>query len=182
MTLPTSFKPLRKAVIAALTTSTGKPRALASGHLFAQAAASERHQRGVTTKAAPRALVVIKNARPDVQGGVLQGTDIQRDMVTVEITLWYYAGSELFSAETTTALDRIDEDTPLIVAALCQPGALVLDPSSNPTGIDGGSLRVELWSSQGPDLIPVQQSPTEGRRIFRVVHTFVTGIELQQPT
>lgn len=182
MTLPVSFKPLRYAVIAALTTSTGKPRALSAGHLFAQAAASERQQRGATTKGRPRALVVVKNARPDVQGGVLQGTDIQRDMVTVEITLWYYAGSELFSAETNATLDRIDEDTPLVVAALCQPGALVTDPSGNATGIDGSSLRIELWSSQGPDLIPVQQSPSDGRRVFRVVHTFLTGIELQQPT
>lgn len=182
MTTPTSFKPLRDAVMYALTNATGKPRALSESHLFARATAADARQRaaGVVTK--PRALVVVKNAIPDIQGGVLQGDNVQRDLVTVEITLWYYGGSELFSAETDAALDRIDADTPLIVAALCQPGALLTDQNGNGTGLDGGSLRIELWSSQGPDPIPVQETAGAAQRIFRVVHRFGSVVELAQPS
>lgn len=175
MALPSTTVPLRKAVIAALTTETGKTGAIPATNLFRLARPSARAQRSSTVKGAPTAWVTVRDHAPDPDALLLEMSNVRRLVVVVEIECTYYAGSELFGAEHASALERIETDRVALIDALVFPEALRLDPDGQETGLDGGSLTFAGYRSVGPAPSPV--SPESGR-LLSVTHTFVCKVEI----
>jgi hypothetical protein len=175
VTAPSSCTPARLAVVAALTTSTGKPRALVN--LYRQATPADVAQNLADLKKKPSAFVLFGDAVLD--GEVENGSKITMHYV-VTITRWYWMGSDLIKREVERQMARIDADTPLMRAALCATGALELDPSGNATGLAGQALRSDGWRSMGPAPLPTQAPDAD--RVLRCVDTFRASIDLLQPT
>lgn len=177
MTSPSSTVPLRRAVERALTQPTGQTRALSHARLFTLTFPAEVVYRPELTIERKCCYVECYGHRDAV--GVLEVGPVVREIVGVRVACWYYAGSELMRDEHERALRELDEDRLLVRAALCYPGVLLYDPDGNDTGLDGGSLRADEWTSDGPTPLPA----TEGQaRVLRVVHSFRTTVELTQPT
>lgn len=176
MAAPTSTTPLRRAVIAALTTATTKTQALPVANLFVLARPATRAQSAAKVKGAPAVWVTVRDhaADPDALG--LEMSTIRRESVVVEVECTYYAGSELFSAEHAAALVRIEDDRQLVISALLYPEALRYDPQGNDTGLDGGSLRFDGYRSIGPAPSPVPAGSTA--RLLTVTHLFQVKVEL----
>lgn len=174
MTLPSSTVPLRDAVIASLTTDTGKPNAIPASYLFRQAVRGPTAQRAVTLKQGPTAWVTVRDHAADGDRVLMEMSTIRAERVTVEILCEYYAGHELFSAEHDAALVRIENDRQRVLRALLYPENLRLDPDGNDTGLDGGSLRFDGYRSLGPSLAP----GTGKTRVLAVIHLFPATLEL----
>lgn len=175
MALPSTTIPLRKAVIAALTTATGKTAALSRAHLFRNARPLARAQRSATVKGQPAAWVTVRDHAPDLDFVGLEMSDRRRLSCTVEIECTYYAGNDLFSAEHAAALDRIESDRVALIDALLYPEALRFDPTGQDTGLDGGSLMFAGYRSTGPAPSPVK--PNSGG-VLTVTHAFACKVEL----
>lgn len=173
MPFPADTAPLYRAVVAALTTSTGQVAALPASKLYVLARPEDFSNEGAnagTVFRRPKVWVEPINTRPiDPQ---LRLTDRNRVEATVRIHTYYFA-HEAHTAEWQTAMERIDRDRVLVGEALTYPGALAEDPDENPTGLDGGSLRMDggRWTPEGP----VQ---TRKDRVWRLTHVFRAGVEL----
>lgn len=178
MTLPLSASAARRAVLHALTTATGQPRALTT--LF-KAGPATMPQNVADVKGAPRCHVLM---RDPVLDGEMENGSSETVHYVCQITCWYYSGSDVLpakaSSENDTALARIETDFVAVRAALCYPGALAADPSGNDTGLAGHALRSDGWRAQGPDPMPTQG--TETARVLRVVHFFRASIDQLQPS
>lgn len=171
MALPTSTVPLRNAVSAALTTDTGKTNAIPAGFLFRKAVRGSTAQRSVTLKEGPTAWVVVRDHRAIADRLLLEMSTVRALTVVVEILCEYYAGHELFGAEHDAAVLRIEADRVRVIKALLYPEALALDPDGNETGLDGGSLRFDGYTSIGP-------TPPGKTRVMSVTHFFTATLEL----
>lgn len=172
MALPTTFGPAHDAIYEALTTDTGRTRALAPEYLFKRLA-DRRDQAGTEGEAikfGKAVLVTLRDfgaaAQPEMEPG-----DRIRYAGTVEILRVYHARSDLMPAERERARLLACDDTHRIRQALCFPGALTLDASSNETGISGGALDPFGWRSRGPDA-------QQGRGYLTCLDTFPVTISL----
>jgi hypothetical protein len=160
----------RQAVIAALTTVTGKPRALPEASLFRSSLVSKAKDRTISARVNKRAFVLFSDAY--IEPGANEFGSIIKHFYTVTVECRYAMGSDLFADETNRALDVIDADQPLIRAALCAPGALV------GCGLDGDALRSDAYRTQGPT--PPRNE--NGERVLTVTHFFTASIDITQPT
>ena len=175
MALPSTTIPLRKAVIAALTTDTGKTGAIPAANLFRLARPLARAQRAATVKGQPAAWVTVRDHAPDPDALMLEMSNVRRLTCVIEIECTYYAGGELFSVEHAATLERIETDRVALIDALVFPEALRYDPDGQDTGIDGGSLSFAGYRSVGPAPSPV--APDSGR-LLSVTHAFACKVEL----
>lgn len=179
MTLPSSCTFARRAVMYALANVTGKPRCLASDYLFRLTGPAQATKNAADMKKRPGAFVLFRDAALD--GEMENGSSIVVNY-TVQITCWYYAGSDALPAkldsETDKALERIEGDEHRLRAALCYPGALDLYGSDD-TGLCGQALRDEQWRAAGPDPMGPDEN---GDRLLRVIHTFRASVDQLQPT
>jgi len=173
MSLASSTVPLRRAVIAALTTVTGQPSAIPAASLFREAVPAPAAQRAVTLRQGPTAWVTVRDHSADGDRIMLEMSTVRAERVTVEVLCEYYAGSEQFSSEHSTALVRLEEDRQRVMRALLYPEALRYDPDGDDTGLDGGSLRYDGYRSVGPILGVAGKS-----RVLSVIHTFPATLEL----
>lgn len=191
MTLPSSWKPARDAVVAALTTVRTAPRAIPSGKLFVEGTPAEIVARPESLKPGsstsktqgPRAFVIFRDGSPEVPGLWETSTE-RREVWFVQITCWYWLGNDMLptvAGEMPKALQRVAEDQERILAALCYPGALATDPSGNDTGLDGGSLRADQYRCVGPDPMPIQRGE-QSYRVMRITHLFRTTLTLAAPS
>jgi hypothetical protein len=183
MTQPSSPIAARLAVETALTTVTSAPRAIGSAYLFKLATPAEVAQNPADLKKQPRCWVLFRD--PVTDGEMENGSLITMHYV-VQITRWYWMGSDLMKAEVKKTLERIDADTPRMRSALCASGALDSYTGSiegvvatYPTGIDG-ALRPDGWRSVGPDPTPTTQP--DDQRVLRCNDFFRASIDLAQPT
>lgn len=181
MTLPSSCTPARRAVVTALTTSTGQPRAIASDYLFRATSPAEVAQNPADVKKKPGVFVLFRD--PVLDGEIENGSSIVVHYVA-QITCWYWMGSDVLparaSGEVDVQLARIEADENRLRAALCYPGALLTDPSSNDTGLCGHALRSDGYRAVGPDPLPTQGD--DAGRVLKVVHYFRASVDQLQPT
>lgn len=177
MAYPLSTHPLHQAVLAALTTHTGKPRCLQPDRLFVRGRPSDfltapRHH---PTAQSPRCFVApIQSVSDSV---TLTMSNRRHVEARVELILWYGGANPLAPLEWSHVVARAEEDIRLVCGALCEPGALLFAPNGEETGADGGSL-LEGGSSHsisGP--IPL----TGEVGVVTVVHSFRAGVELTAP-
>ena len=176
MALPSSPTHARNAVITALTTVTGATRGLASNEIYKRASPTTWAQNLADLKKQPRCFVVFRD--PVLDGEMENGSSIVMHW-TVQITTWWWMGSDQMRDEVDTQLGRIEESANAIRAALCYPGALALDGSDD-TGLVGHALRSDAYRAQGPDEIPT--TTPDGPRALRLVHYFRASVETLQPT
>lgn len=177
MALPTSTEPLRLAVLNALTSPTTKPRAIPAGLLFEPALDAEGAIRAGAPKDRPRAYVVVRDHGPDPDALQLEMSSVRREAVLVEITCFYWSGNPTVRSEVDATLARIESDRQRLLGALLYPESLATDPDGRETGLDGGSLRWDGYSSTGPSPLPV---PSGASRVLQVVHRFRVKVELAQ--
>lgn len=177
MALPTSTEPLRLAVLHALTSPTGKPRAIQPGLLYEPALDAQGSVRAGAPKATPSVYVVVRDHAPDPDSLGLEGSSIRRESVLVEITCSYWSGNPTSRSEMGETLARIEADRQRLLGALLYPEALRYDPDGQDAGLDGGSLRWDGYSSTGPAPLPV---PSGSPRVLQVVHRFRAKVELSQ--
>lgn len=171
--LPPSIKPLWSAVVRALTTATGKPRALPTERLFKLGFAPAVPETARPLQVHERKRCWVAVISPRIIDPQLEMSDRQRWQVTIEITCWYTAGHELSLREAQAAYEAAIDDVTFVRAALCYPGALAEDAGGVRTGLDGGSLANALTVA-GP--VPV---PDAG--LIRVVYAFTTSLEVAAP-
>lgn len=150
MALPTTFGPATEAIYEALTTATGKSRAIATEHLFLKIA-DKRGDVDLASQAMTRkrVLVVFKDITSAL-GPEVQPSDRLRYTGTVEILRVYHAGNDLFSSEMERARELAANDLHRMRAALCWPGALEKNAALEETGIDGFALNAIGHRSIGP--------------------------------
>lgn len=168
----TSAIPARLAVIAALTTATGKPRALAS--LFRRSGPNPATARTIASKVNKRCAVVFTEWTDD---GDLVPLPVAASTYAVQVICTYAAGSDLFSAEDDLAITAYLADAVTVPAALTQAGALALDPTPVATGLAGGALRRDGYRA-----VVTPPRNTEGERLYMVTHFFTATIDITQPT
>lgn len=178
MAFPTDTEPLRAAVLYALTTTTGQPRAIRGEYLFRELEPADGAARAAAVKNRPGVTVDVLEDGP-ADGSMLEMSDRARLAVRVVITIVYASGASVSAAERRAASRLRAADTARILSALCYPGALDVDQYGNETGVDGGALVREKWSASGPATQPARSADA---RVLRVVHTFRTSVELAQPT
>lgn len=176
MTLPLDTTPLHDAVEHAISQNTGQPRAIPAAHLFALAPPTEGTGRSSVAKAKPVAWVDVVDESA-AEPNMLEMSDRRRVGVRVVITCNYAAGQDAASRKAARAV--VKRSTALLLAALCYPSALELDPDGNETGVDGGALRADQHASSGPPRQPLKSTDPH---VMQVVHTFRTTVELRQPT
>jgi hypothetical protein len=172
MPFPADTAPLYRAVVAAMTTETGQVAALTASKLYVLARPEDfqSEANAGTIFRRPKVWVEPIHTRPiDPQ---LRLTDRNRVEATVRIHTYYFA-HETHTTEWQTTMARIDRDRVLVGEALTYPGALLEDPDGNPTGLDGGSLRMDdgRWAPDGP-------TQTRKDRVWRLTHVFRAGVEL----
>lgn len=179
MALPSDTTPLRRAVIAALTGGTGKPRAMALDglplfQLLPPAAAMARPAR-VQTEPGCWVFVVDHQVAPDA---VLHEMSTERrEQVRVEIVVSFWSGNPEHAEEHATQIERIERDRQRVISALCYPGALQYDDLGNETGLDGDSLPFAGYRSKGPEPLPMT---ADSPRVLTVTHSFVATVSLLQ--
>lgn len=142
MTFPTSTRPALEAIYESLTQVTGRTRALASDRLFKRAPAAQRGEAGNEAEAIKWGrvcFVYIRDLSAAPQPEVAPGDRLRYSGIC-EITRRYRAGNDLFSAEAERAYVTAVDDSHLVRAALCWPGALTTTIAGEETGIDGGAL------------------------------------------
>lgn len=141
MTFPTSTRPALEAIYESLTQSTGRTRALSSDRLFKRRSAlrNEAASEAEAIKWGRACFVYIKDLSAAPQPEVAPGDRLRYSGIC-EITRIYRAGNDLFSAEAERAYVTAVDDSHLVRAALCWPGALTTTIAGEETGIDGGAL------------------------------------------
>lgn len=173
----TDARAARRAVIAALTTVTSKPRGLPLASIFNRAAPARSSQRAVEVLVKKRCLVSFVDST--IEAGAAENGSLIRHFYSVRIDCFYHAGSDLFNVEADKALEAILADQPLIRAALCSSGALALDPSGNDTALDDYALHSAGYRMAGPT---PSGTATDGSRTLNVTHFFTASIDVTQPT
>lgn len=170
---PEDTTPLEEAVVKALTTETGLFRALKSADLFSLSAPGAEVLNPASLKARPSCWVITRDFTSEPPTSEV--SDEVRVRCTVQVTLHYWAGSDVMKKEALKARARIARDMIRVRAALAYPGAL-LD-----VGLDGNSLRAGPgeWRTVGPEPLRL---PEDGTRILRVNHLFLATLTLSQPT
>lgn len=176
MTLPTTCTPARRAVVHALTTVTGMPRALASDQLFRLLPPAQAAANPADVKRKPGVFVVFADAAVDPE---MENGSVMTIHHSVVITCTYYMGSDPMAAEVDRQLERMEADGNRLRAALCYPGALATYDGAD-TGLCGGALRSDGYRAQGPTPMPV--TPESEDRLMRVVHYLRASIDTLQPT
>lgn len=132
---------LRTAILEALTTVTGKPRALASQYLF-QAGyppGVDPTLRSTRALEKPGAFVAIGRVEP--QAGVT--TEIGSDrlyLLQIAISRDYHIGYEFSLADVQTWMSRVADDFMRVRDALCYPGNLTQTAGAIQTGIADNGL------------------------------------------
>jgi hypothetical protein len=151
MALPTSFDAAYEAVYEALTTSTGKTRAIDSAQLFKRLASknAEAGTEAESIKHGKACLVVFRDWSDVPQPEMAPGDRI-RFAGVCEITRIYHAGNSLMYEERERARKLASDDVLRVRAALCWPGALSTNAALEVTGIDGGALTASGHRSVGP--------------------------------
>lgn len=151
MALPTSFDAAYEAIYEALTTSTGKTRAIGSTQLFKRLA-SKNADAGAEADAIKhgKACLVVFRDWSDVPQPEIAPGDRIRFAGICEITRFYHAGSALMYEERERARKLAADDLLRVRAALCWPGALTTNAALEVTGIDGGALTASGHRSVGP--------------------------------
>lgn len=142
MTFPTSTRPALEAIYESLTLVTGRTRALADDRLFRRAPAAQRGEAGNEAEAIKLGrvcFVYFRDLSAAPQPEVAPGDRLRYSGIC-EIVRRYRAGNDLFSAESERAYVTATDDSHLVRAALCWPGALTLTLAGEETGIDGGAL------------------------------------------
>jgi hypothetical protein len=176
---PVDDTPLRDAVVAALTTATGKPDSLGLNvppslgkhTLFVEAPSTEPPIGDVT--GGPRVTVEIHAHMPN-PSSPLEGGDVRSEALTVEVVCWYSSGNPAFKSEIDRQRRIIARDKQRVIKALTCAGVLGFDPSGNDTGADGGCLRWDGYTSRGP----VFPKKSDDLRVVSVTHAFRTTVEL----
>lgn len=149
MAAVTSYGPLRDRIYEALTTNTGKPRALAAADLF---------QRGYPSGVDPKLRAMRCRERPTVfvamprQGAAVGDPELGSEHLyelTIAISRDYFLGWPMTATEgrtaglneVETALVKVADHFPKLRAALCYPNAHdTVTETSAATGLAGGSL------------------------------------------
>lgn len=151
MALPTSFDQAYEAIYEALTTSTGKTRAIGSTQLFKRLASknSEAGSEGESIKLGKACLVVFRDFADVPQPEVAPANRIRYQGIC-EITRLYHVGNSLMYEERERGRKLALDDLHRVRAALCWPGALTLNAALETTGIDGGALTASGMRSVGP--------------------------------
>ncbi len=151
MALPTSFDAAYEAIYEALTTSTGKTRAIGSTHLFRRVASknAEAGTEGEAIRLGKAVLVTLRDLGDVPQPEIAPGDRI-RFAGTCEIVRIYHAGNALMYEERELARKLAADDLLRVRAALCWPGALSTNAALEVTGIDGGALTASGHRSVGP--------------------------------
>lgn len=151
MALPSSFAPAHAAIYEALTSDTGRTRALATEYLFKRRA-SKRDDAGTESDAIRlgRSVLVVLRDFGAVPQPEIAPSDRIRYAGICEITRLYHAGNDLMSSEVERARLIAADDLHRVRAALCWPGALATTLAGEVTGIDGGALTAVGHRSQGP--------------------------------
>ena len=170
--MPRTLTPARQAIVAALTTATGKTNALGP-RLFQLMPPARGAERGKLLMATPGVWVAIKNAAT-TGNPLLDQSTTQGFALTAEITCSYWSGDPKNPAEVERTQAMFEEDGPRVVSALTSE-ALHLAPNGISTGIIGGQLLRVGYSSRGPDPWPLD---TGAARLVRVVHVFPFLVEL----
>lgn len=170
MTRTVDFTPAYEALYAALTTSTGKPRALAASSLFIRLLGPKEDT------AAAYGQTLIKPAVHVRIGNLSSVTehvncDFARYVGTVDVLRLYRPGKSLFAAETDAAMRQALRDSHLVAQALTYPTALSYTPSGSDTGIDSGCLTLAGHVTTGPD-------HDERNSVVRAVDRFTISITL----
>ncbi len=173
----TDARAARRAVIAALTTDTGKDRAIPTASLFNRATPARSSTRAIEVLVKKRCLVSFIDST--IEPGAAENGSLIRHFYTVRIDCFYHAGSDLFNVEADRAQETILADQPLIRAALCSEGALALDPSANDTALDGHALHSAGYRMAGPTPSGIA---TDGSRTLNVTHFFTASVDVTQPT
>lgn len=150
MTLPVDFTPAYDALYAALTTDTGRPRALQSGDLFLRLRGpSEDNSKAYGQTLVGKQVHVRISGLTSVTEHV--NCDHARYVGNVDVLRLYRPGKNLFAEETDAALRAALRDSHLVAQALTYPTALELSPAGLETGIDGGCLHLANHTTAGPD-------------------------------
>jgi hypothetical protein len=170
MTYPVDFTPAYEALYAALTTLTGKPRALQSAATFMRLVGpkDDAAQAYGQTLVGKRCFVKI-SAPSSVTQHV--NCDFARYFCTVEVLRLYRPGKDLFTAETDVAMKQAMRDAHLVAQALTYPTALSVAPDASETGIDGGCLSLAGHTTTGPD-------HDTANSVVRMVDRFTVSITL----
>ena len=151
MALPSSFTHAHTAIYEALTSDTGRTRALATEHLFKRLAErrADGGAEGEAIKLGKAVLVVLRDFGAVPQPEIAPSDRIRYAGVC-DIVRLYHAGNDHMSSETERARLLAADDLHRVRAALCWPGALATTLAGAVTGIDGGALTAIGHRSQGP--------------------------------
>lgn len=173
MTLPTSFDAAYEAVVEALTTDTGRTRALTPEHLFKRIAStrSDGDLEAQVLKHRKVALVVLRDLVPHV-GSEMQPTDRLSYDGFFDLVLLHHSGNDLFAEEMDRARKQAVNDIHRIRAALCFPGVLATNAAGTEAGIDGDQLTSRGAVSRGPEHV-------QGRGFLRSTLIFPVTITLR---
>ena len=163
---------LRGAIVECLTTSTGKPRALAAGHLFGQGLPPgvDRTLRSIRAKDATNrksAFAIIGDI--EVPGSVADelGSDHIYECQIV-ISRDYFLGWEFSTSDVGATMDAVADDFMRVRKALCHPAALDTTVGGTATGIAHGGLR-----AAGAKAAPRVEQIGDGRdRLVNVIDRF----------
>lgn len=141
MSAQTSVANLRTAILEALTTSTGKPRALPSQYLFQVGLPPGVDATLRSTRALDKPGAFVSIGRAEAMAGVSieLGSDLLYSM-NVAISRDYFLGWEFSIADIQTAMTRVIDDFMRVRAALCYPGALDQTAAAGATGIADNGL------------------------------------------
>lgn len=176
MALPTTYGPLLKAVEEALTTDTGKPRALATADLFELGKAPVMDADVLRRDALVQKQVFVAIGAQQVPGtDFLEMGNRHRYDFLVRIHRYYSWDHELLPDETRDLVDLVASDFTKIRRTLCFPGNLQLTDGGVETGLAGQALRAEGASDAAPIL-------DMGNRLMRVVASFPATIEMDSST
>lgn len=137
----TSTQALITALYEALTTSTGKTRALAAEHLFARAKPPGTTAKARFAAALEQKRVFVSVSAPEVfDDSHTEMADEHHYLATVAISRDYAIGSEQHKGEIEASMVLIADDFMRLRSALCWPGALDTTAVGDDTGLASKSL------------------------------------------
>lgn len=173
MALPTDTTPLYDAVVAALSTWTGQPRAIPAAYLLKSGMPKDIDSGARAGTIGGRPIFFVAPIEETATDAGLMMTDRRRVDAEVQILVWY-VGHPTHEAEWQAMRARAAADKQRIVDALTYPSALYSAPDGKRTGLDGGSLRTDdsRCVIEGP--VPAQGYD----RVHRVTYRFRAGVEM----
>lgn len=159
---------LRTAIYEALTTATGKPRALPRLFQRGLPAGVDRKLRSVRAHPLPGVFVIVARARREPGLAQELGSD-HHFRFEVVLSRDYYLGFEHSIAEVEATMERVSDDFMAICAALGMPGSLVATAGNEPTGLADGALDV----SDAESIVVIEQIGDGRDRLVNVRDRFI---------